>query len=108
MPAIRRRYHQGSVVLGANSHISDTKALCGKTVPVLMKDGETKNIPFGGFVNSLSGQRVKIIDITQFTDCELGWLDWQDLPPETIVVGMYKTGQIYVTFPLQFYTPKSD
>lgn len=98
MPAVKRKYHYGHVVLSDEMNFP-TKTLCGYTVPVLMKDGETKNIEFGGFVSVAFGQRIKIADIIAWTGTE-GLSDWHDTQKEELYWGQYIGRKAFIVWPL--------
>ena len=87
MPKVCCRYNYVHIVLSSDLKFP-TKALCGHSLPVLMRDGTYKNHSFGGFVSADFGQRVKIQDVVSYTEGD-GTRDWKDLPPAMVLLGQY-------------------
>ena len=54
MPAIRRKFHYGNVVLSSEMTFP-TNLLCGHTLPVRLINATTANLQFGGFVSAAFG-----------------------------------------------------
>lgn len=104
MPAIKRKFNYGHVVL-SDLFEHNNKALCGNTVPVLLRNGEEKNLPFGGFVSAAFGQRVKVLDIIAWAEGD-GWSDWHDLPTDCWILGQFVKGRVFIVYPVVYYFRK--
>ena len=89
MPAIRRRFHYGNVIL--NPQIVGKPTAAGRTVDVLLKD-QIERIPLLGFLEQRQlpqSHRVKIKNITAYSaeSDELG--PWLDYGTRALMLGHY-------------------
>lgn len=79
MKAVRRRFNYSKVVLLASGEVIGS-AICGKSLAVRMRNGESRHFQFGGFLSHADAanlQRVKISDIEAWTEDAAGIGGWQ-------------------------------
>ncbi|OEE65869.1 hypothetical protein A1OO_08655 [Enterovibrio norvegicus FF-33] len=98
MPAIRYRHNYKSGIISASAtSLEDVSRR--ENLPALLKDGSLVYFPFGGFIErkSLSNvQFVKMVNIIGFSPSEGESGPWQDIPSNSEVLGVFRTGKYYV------------
>ncbi|CAK2056264.1 conserved hypothetical protein [Vibrio crassostreae] len=94
MPTIRYKHNYAYVNLnGINT--PDTKAMSGRSIPALRKNGEYRFMPFSGFIKhdqTQGVQLVKLINIVGFTFDDMGITGWYEIPLDNYCVGIYQHG----------------
>lgn len=101
MPALRRRFNNGTIILSSELEFP-TKAAVGRSVAVMMKGDRIENFSFGGFVSAAFNQPVKVKEIEAYTLGD-GILDsWIELEKGSVLLGNYdrRTKKVFLIWPL--------
>lgn len=96
MPQVRLKQNYKYVI--ADNHGRDNKQQ-SCTVCALLKNGDTKSLTFGGFIDSDRCdflQRVKIVGVSAFTTEDNALTGWIDYPSLHYVIGVLKWECYYI------------
>lgn len=96
MPQVRLKQNYKYMI--ADNHGRDNKQQ-SCTVRALLKNGDTRSLTFGGFIDSVRCdflQRVKLLGISAFTKEDDALVGWIDYPSAHYVIGVVKWDCYYV------------
>lgn len=91
MGAIRYRHNYNHVTMNSDEVISGN-SISGNRIAALLKNGDTRLAPFGGFLDNVSiihVQKVKLVNLVAWTTDDTGLTGWVAIPKNCYVEGIY-------------------
>ncbi|QFT40021.1 MULTISPECIES: hypothetical protein [unclassified Vibrio] len=98
MLTIRHRWNAGSLPLNEDGLLFGYSVI-GNNIPALLKDGELAYKPYLGTLDNvylLNVKRVKLVNLNGYTHDKDGLVDWQLIPVDHYLVGVYRNGGYYI------------
>lgn len=103
MPAIRRRYHYGNVILSHPETLPKQRALCGDTIELFCPTDNQERLNFSGFIfmdELSSGKHESFCLLHQITGLHLGeppyFGDWIDYDFLDLVLGVRQGASVFI------------
>jgi hypothetical protein len=113
MPAIRRRYHYGNLILSPDHALTDN-ALCGKTVDLITDNESIQRVEFAGFCNLSNYNDFSLFtNIVGYHHGDYPFIgQWIDYALDTVTIGVIVSGKALIGINnnrlccLNHYTPR--
>ena len=97
--AFRFSYNYGKYILSTDSRYNQPSRMLGDNIQVLLKQGNTKKLKFGGVMDAKlvtpNHQKVKVVNLESYTKDVFGFSQFIDLIPG-YAVGVYLHQVVYL------------